>query len=98
MRKGFAQQHAPACHTPAGFGQCAVSSHEVVTNNAVAVEIDQIAAMGPTCAGHPRAYALASSRAHVILGHDPLVLKRYPAPSRAFEGMVTRLDVEPSAA
>jgi hypothetical protein len=46
-------------------------------------------------AGHQRAYALASSRAHVIPGHDPLVLERYPAPSRALEGIVARLDVEP---
>ena len=32
---------------------------------------------------------------HVVPGHDPLVLKRYPAPSRALEGIVARLDVEP---
>jgi glyoxylase-like metal-dependent hydrolase (beta-lactamase superfamily II) len=49
-------------------------------------------------AGHQRAYALASSRAHVIPGHDPLVLKRYPAPHPALEGIVARLDVEPVAA
>ncbi len=30
--------------------------------------------------GHKRAYALADSPRHVIPGHDPLVLKRYPAP------------------
>jgi glyoxylase-like metal-dependent hydrolase (beta-lactamase superfamily II) len=48
-------------------------------------------------AGHQRAYALASSRQHVIPGHDPLVMKRYPAPSRALEGIVARLDVEPVA-
>jgi len=41
------------------------------------------------------AYALAASRRHVIPGHDPLVLKRYPAPSRALEGIVARLDVDP---
>jgi glyoxylase-like metal-dependent hydrolase (beta-lactamase superfamily II) len=46
-------------------------------------------------AGHKRAYALAASRRHVIPGHDPLVLKRYPAPSRAVEGIVARLDVGP---
>ena len=48
-------------------------------------------------AGHQRAYALASSRQHVIPGHDPLVMKRYPAPSKALEGIVARLDVEPVA-
>jgi glyoxylase-like metal-dependent hydrolase (beta-lactamase superfamily II) len=46
-------------------------------------------------AGYKRAYALAASRRHVIPGHDPLVLKRYPAPSRALEGIVARLDVDP---
>jgi glyoxylase-like metal-dependent hydrolase (beta-lactamase superfamily II) len=46
-------------------------------------------------AGHERAYALAASRRHVIPGHDPLVLKRYPAPSRALEGIIARLDVDP---
>lgn len=42
-------------------------------------------------AGHARCYALASSPAHVIPGHDPLVLERYP---KVMEG-VARLDVEP---
>lgn len=51
--------------------------------------------VGDMLAGHRRAYALASSRAHVVPGHDPLVLKRYPAPNRALEGIVARLDVEP---
>jgi len=46
-------------------------------------------------AGHQRAYALASSPQHVVPGHDPLVLKRYPAPNRALEGIVARLDVDP---
>jgi glyoxylase-like metal-dependent hydrolase (beta-lactamase superfamily II) len=49
-------------------------------------------------AGHRKAYALASSRHHVVPGHDPLVLKRYPAPSRALEGIVSRLDVDPAGA
>jgi glyoxylase-like metal-dependent hydrolase (beta-lactamase superfamily II) len=48
-------------------------------------------------AGHKRAYALASSPRHVIPGHDPLVLKRYPAPRPELAGIVARLDVEPVA-
>ena len=35
---------------------------------------------------------LATSRQHIIPGHDPLVLERYPAPSRDLEGIVVRLD------
>ena len=46
-------------------------------------------------AGHAKCYALASSRAHVIPGHDPLVLKRYPAAAPGLEGLVVRLDVDP---
>ena len=33
---------------------------------------------------------------HVVPRHDPLVLKRYPAPSAELEGIVARLDVAPS--
>jgi hypothetical protein len=45
--------------------------------------------------GHRRAYALASSPAHVVPGHDPLVLQRYPAAAPGLEGAVVRLDVDP---
>jgi glyoxylase-like metal-dependent hydrolase (beta-lactamase superfamily II) len=38
----------------------------------------------------------ASSIRHVIPGHDPLVLRRYPAPKPGLEGIAVRLDVEPS--
>ncbi len=48
-------------------------------------------------AGHKKAYALASSPRHVIPGHDPLVLKRYPAPRPELRGIAARLDVEPVA-
>ena len=46
--------------------------------------------------GHATMYRLASSRRHVIPGHDPLVLQRYPAAKPGLEGVV-RLDVEPTA-
>ena len=36
--------------------------------------------------------ALADSPAHVIPGHDPLVLERYPAPAKELQGIVARLD------
>jgi hypothetical protein len=42
--------------------------------------------------GYRRAYALASSREHVIPGHDPLVLERYPSPSPELKGWIVRLD------
>ena len=45
--------------------------------------------------GHDRLRRLASSPRHVVPGHDPLVLRRYPAPETGLEGVVARLDVEP---
>jgi len=42
--------------------------------------------------GYGRLRALADSPAHIIPGHDPLVLERYPAPSKALQGIVARLD------
>jgi glyoxylase-like metal-dependent hydrolase (beta-lactamase superfamily II) len=44
-------------------------------------------------AGYQRLIALAGSPARVVPGHDPLVLKRYPALNRETEGIVHRLDV-----
>jgi hypothetical protein len=38
---------------------------------------------------------LASTPAHIVPGHDPLVLARYPAVSRHLEGIAVRLDAEP---
>ncbi len=49
-------------------------------------------------AGHQRAYQLAESPQHVIPGHDPLVLARYPAPNANLQGIVARLDVAPKQA
>jgi glyoxylase-like metal-dependent hydrolase (beta-lactamase superfamily II) len=42
--------------------------------------------------GYGRMRALAESPAHIIPGHDPLVLERYPAPEAALKGVVARLD------
>jgi glyoxylase-like metal-dependent hydrolase (beta-lactamase superfamily II) len=43
-------------------------------------------------AGYRRLSALADSPAHIIPGHDPLVMERYPAPSQGTQGVVARLD------
>jgi glyoxylase-like metal-dependent hydrolase (beta-lactamase superfamily II) len=42
--------------------------------------------------GYGRLRELAESPGHIIPGHDPLVLQRYPAPEKALEGVVARLD------
>ncbi|QIL79296.1 N-acyl homoserine lactonase family protein [Diaphorobacter sp. HDW4A] len=46
-------------------------------------------------AGYDKLRALASSGDHIIPGHDPLVMQRYPAPSPQFEGLCVQLDLEP---
>jgi glyoxylase-like metal-dependent hydrolase (beta-lactamase superfamily II) len=43
-------------------------------------------------AGYRRLSALADSPAHIIPGHDPLVMERYPAASQGTQGVVARLD------
>ncbi|HLH30578.1 MAG TPA: N-acyl homoserine lactonase family protein [Terriglobia bacterium] len=48
--------------------------------------------MAEVLEGYRRAYALASSREHVIPGHDPLVASRYPSPSAELKGWIVRLD------
>jgi hypothetical protein len=42
-------------------------------------------------AGYERLRSLAASPGHVIPGHDPLVMQRYPA-AKGFEGIAVRLD------
>jgi glyoxylase-like metal-dependent hydrolase (beta-lactamase superfamily II) len=45
--------------------------------------------------GFRRLHKLAPTPAHVVPGHDPLVMKRYPPPAPELEGIAVRLDVAP---
>ncbi len=49
-----------------------------------------------TIEGYDRLRALADSPAHVVPGHDPLVMQRYPSASAETAGIVARLDVQPT--
>lgn len=51
--------------------------------------------VGDMLEGFRRLRTLADSPAHVIPGHDPLVLDRYPAAAPGLEGIVARVDVAP---
>jgi glyoxylase-like metal-dependent hydrolase (beta-lactamase superfamily II) len=44
--------------------------------------------------GYKTLHKLASSREHIVPGHDPLVLSRYPAAKPDLEGWIVRLDAE----
>jgi glyoxylase-like metal-dependent hydrolase (beta-lactamase superfamily II) len=50
---------------------------------------------GDMLEGYNTLRRLASSNAHVIPGHDPLVLARYPAASKQTEGWAVRVDADP---
>ena len=52
--------------------------------------------LGDMREGYDTLRRLAESNQHVVPGHDPLVLQRYPAPSKELEGIVVRLDVMPT--
>src|SRR5690606_30760179 len=53
-----------------------------------------VADVSEMLAGYDRMRALASSPRHIIPGHDPLVLSRYPAVRDDLDGIV-RLDADP---
>jgi len=54
--------------------------------------------IGEMLEGFERLLALAPDESHIVPGHDPLVMKLYPAPSPELEGVAVRLDVPPSGA
>jgi glyoxylase-like metal-dependent hydrolase (beta-lactamase superfamily II) len=49
-------------------------------------------------AGYDRLRALAPSPGHIVPGHDPAVLDRYPAVSEDLNGIAARLDEDPGGA
>lgn len=51
--------------------------------------------MGDVLEGYKTVKRLAGSPDHIIPGHDPLVMTRYPAPRPQLDGIVARLDVAP---
>ena len=52
--------------------------------------------IGEVLEGYGTLKKLATSPRHVVPGHDPLVLARYPAAKPGLEGWIARLDVEPT--
>ena len=47
--------------------------------------------------GYQTLKKLASSRAHIVPGHDPKVMAQYPAAKNGLEGWAVRLDAEPKS-
>lgn len=53
--------------------------------------------VGEMLEGHRRCHDLADTPTHVVPGHDPLVMARYPAVSKELKGIAVRLDEPPWA-
>jgi hypothetical protein len=51
--------------------------------------------VGDTLEGYKTLQKLASSRHHIVPGHDPTVLDLYPAAKPGLEKWICRLDVAP---
>jgi glyoxylase-like metal-dependent hydrolase (beta-lactamase superfamily II) len=51
--------------------------------------------VGEVLEGYETLKRLASSPAHIVPGHDPAVIARYPAARPGLEGFVVRLDADP---
>ncbi|VWX61196.1 MBL fold hydrolase [Burkholderiales bacterium 8X] len=51
--------------------------------------------VGEAVDGYATLQRLADSPRHIVPGHDPLVMQRYPAVSGPLDGIAVRLDVEP---
>ena len=51
--------------------------------------------LGEVLEGYETLKKLATSRNHIVPGHDPAVMKIYPPASDALKGLVIRLDVDP---
>ena len=52
--------------------------------------------VGEAVDGYTTLRRLAQSPRHIVPGHDPLVMQRYPAASEALQGIAVRLDVDPA--
>lgn len=51
--------------------------------------------VGEAVEGYDTLQRLAQSPKHIVPGHDPLVMQRYPAAAPALEGIAVRLDADP---
>ncbi len=80
-RRGWLVLASDASHFYANFEQN--RPHPIVDSQPDALE------------GYATMRRLADGPNNIIPGHDPLILKRYPAPSKDLEGIVARVDADP---
>lgn len=83
-------------HTARGWVVLASDASHYYRNIDEARPFPIVADVGAMVEGWRRVRRLADSPEHVIPGHDPQVLVRYPAPSADLQGVVARLDLAPA--
>jgi glyoxylase-like metal-dependent hydrolase (beta-lactamase superfamily II) len=82
-------------HTRRGWVVVASDASHFYANLETGNPFPLVFSVGDMLEGHRTCLRLADSPAHVVPGHDPLVMRRYPAPSPELRGVAVRLDVEP---
>lgn len=80
-RRGWVVLASDAAHLYANIEQ--VRPYPIIYNLADVLE------------GYGKLRRLASSPAHIVPGHDPLVMTRYPAARKGLQDIAVRLDAEP---
>lgn len=79
--------------TKTGWVVLAVDSAHTYDNFELRRPFPIVVDVEATLRSYDKLEALATSRRHIIPGHDPLVMKRYPPLSEQMAGVVHRLDV-----
>ncbi len=82
-------------HTARGWVVVASDVTHFYENMETGRPFPQVFHVGETLDGFKMLSAFADSEEHIVPGHDPLVMERYPAPRKELEGIVARLDVPP---
>ena len=83
-------------HTKRGWVVLAADAAHYYENMEAPNPFPLVYNVGDMIDGYRTMRLLAESTKHIIPGHDPLVSARYPAPFPEAEGIVVRLDVDPT--
>jgi glyoxylase-like metal-dependent hydrolase (beta-lactamase superfamily II) len=78
-------------HTRGGWLVLASDASHFYANMEETRPFPIVYSVGDMVAGYDRLRSLAASPAHVVPGHDPLVMQRYPA-VKGLDGIAVRLD------
>jgi glyoxylase-like metal-dependent hydrolase (beta-lactamase superfamily II) len=82
-------------HTERGWVVLASDASHLYANMEQSRPFPAVYNVGDMIEGYRRVHELADSAQHVVPGHDPAVLTRYPAENRETEGWIVRLDATP---